>query len=153
MDLEQERQRFVEIAYPRTQQAARRAFWHWRSDKRGDVMQECMSKMWDSWSRLLLRGKDPELMMGCLIKYAILWVKYDRRIAGRARTPDVYDFRAGFKQQMLSDHGEACPTDRADAGNAWINWNVQTGDGPAELAAALESTGISLSQWYDCETG
>jgi hypothetical protein len=150
LDWALEQERFVAVAYHRTLQAARKAFRHWHSRKRDDAIQECLAKMWDSWSRLLLRGKNPEPMLGGLIKYALLWCRYDRRIAGRARTPDVYDFRSGFKRQLLSDHGEACPTDRADAENAWINWNVQTGDDPSDLAAALETTGVTLAQWCDC---
>lgn len=88
-------------------------------------------------------------MIGSLIKYAILWVRYDRRIAGRASTPDVYDFRSGFKQQLHADDGQACPTDRSDAGNAWIDWHVQTGDDPSDLAAALETSGVTLAQFCD----
>jgi hypothetical protein len=149
VDWESEHERFVSVAYDRTQRAAKRAYWGWRSNKRDDAIQECLSKMWDSWSRLLQRGKNPELMIGCLIKFAILWVRYDRRIGGRSRMPDVYDYRSHMKKQMLSEKGEASPTDRADASNPWIDWNVQTGDDPAELAAALEKTGISLSQWCD----
>ena len=149
MNWEAEKTRFMQIAYPATQKAARRAFWNWRDDKRPDAIQECTVKMWDSWSRLLQRGKNPEKMLGSLIKFAILWVRYDRKIGGRARKPDVYDFRSGFKQQLLSDDGTASPSDRADAENPWINWHVQSGDNPALLASALEETGISLAQWCD----
>ena len=145
---DQEQQRFMGIAFPATQKAASRAFWHWR-DKRDDAIQECLAKMWDQWSRLLLRGKNPERMIGTLIKFAILWVRYDRKIGGRARTPDVYDFRSGFTQQQFSDDGQACPSDRADPANPWIDWQVQTGDDPAALCCALESTGITLAQWCD----
>jgi len=149
MNWEQEKQRFMSIAYPATEKAAKRAFWHWRQHKRDDAIQECHAKMWDQWSRLLLRGKNPEKMLGCLIKFALLWVRYDRKLAGRARTPDIYDFRAGFKQQLLSDDGQASPSDRAHPGNPWIDWEAQTGDDPCALAAALESANISLSQWCD----
>jgi hypothetical protein len=149
MNWEQEKQRFMKIAYPATLKAARRAFWRWRYDKRDDAVQECLAKMWDQWSRLVQNGKNPQKMIGSLIKFAILWVKFDRKIAGRARTPDIYDYRAGFKQQQFSDDGQACPSDRADAANPWIDWNVHTGDSPADLAAALETTGITLSQWCD----
>jgi hypothetical protein len=150
LNREQEQQRFMEVAYLATQKAAKRAFWHWREHKRDDAIQECHAKMWDQWSRLLLRGRDPEPMLGCLIKYALLWVRYDRRIAGRARTLDVYDYRAGFAQQFLSDQGVASPADRSDAENPWIEFNVQSGDDPSDLACALESSGVSLAQWCDC---
>ena len=55
-------------------------------------------------------------MLSGLIKYALLFVRYDRpiTITGRARTPDVYDYRSNMKRQMLSDQG-AAPTDRSDA--------------------------------------
>jgi hypothetical protein len=77
--------------------------------------------MWDQWSRLLLRGKDPETMIGSLIKFAILWVPYDRKLGGRARTPDVFDYWAGLTQQQISDQGVANPSDRSDPRNPWIN--------------------------------
>jgi len=89
-------------------------------------------------------------MTSGLIKFAILWVKYDRRIAGRSRVPGVYDFRSGFKQQQISDQGQANPADHSDPVNTWINWNLTSGDDPSALAGALESTGVSLAQWYDC---
>src|SRR6516225_11487314 len=108
-----EHEKFMTLAFPAAQKAAKRAFWHWKSNKRDDAIQECHAKMWDQWSRLLLRGKRPEKMIGSLIKFAILWVRYDRKLGGRARTPDVFDFRSGFKQQLLGDDGQACPSDRA----------------------------------------
>jgi hypothetical protein len=149
LDLTAEHARFMAVAYPSTQKAARRAFWNWKSNKRDDAIQECLAKLWDSWSRLLLRGKNPEPMLGCLIKYALLWVRYDRRLGGRARTPDIYDFRANMTQQFLSDQGVASPSDRADAGNAWLDFNVQSGDDPCALASALEETGTTLAQFCD----
>jgi hypothetical protein len=144
-----EHETFLTLAVPAAHKAARRTFWNWRHDKRDDAVQECLAKVWDSWSRARLRGKNPEKMIGSLIKFALLWVRYDRKLGGRARTPDVYDYRSGFKQQLLGDHGQACPSDRADAANAWIDWDVHSGDDPANLAAALEQTGITLSQWCD----
>jgi hypothetical protein len=147
LNWDQEQQRFMAVAYPAALKAAKRAFWNWH--KRDDAIQECLAKMWDQWSRLLLRGKNPEKMIGSLIKFAILWVRYDRKLGGRARTPDVFDFRAGFKQQQFSDDGQACPSDRSDPQNAWIDWIVSSGDNPLDLAAALETSGISLAQWCD----
>jgi hypothetical protein len=148
MDWEQEHRRFMAVAYPATQKAAKRAFWNWPEHKKDDAIQECHAKMWDQWSRLVQNSKNPEMMIGSLIKFALLWVKYDRKIAGRAK-PDVYDYRSGFKRQQFSDDGQACPADRSDPQNPWINWNVQIGDSAADLAAALETSGVTLSQWCD----
>jgi hypothetical protein len=144
-----EHERFMTIVYPRIVKAATHAFWHWKSNKRLDAIQEAVVKVWDSYSRLLLRGRDPEPLLAGIIKYALLWVRYDRKIGGRARTPDIYDYRAGFKQQSLSDQGEASPSSRSDADNPWIDFNVQSNDDPAALAIALEETGVTLSQWCD----
>jgi hypothetical protein len=83
-----------------------------------------------------------------LIKFAALWVRYDRRIAGRARRPDVYDYRANLKRQQLSVQGQASPTDRGDAMNPWIDWRADTGLDPGELAAALEGTGLTSGEWF-----
>ena len=150
LNWELEQHRFMTVAYARTLKAAKRNFWSWNSRKRDDAIAECIAKMWDQWSRLLIRGRDPEPMLSGLVKCAVLWVRYDRRIAGRARTPDLFDFRANMNRQLLSDQGQATPSDRSDIGNSWINWDQSTGDNPADLAAALESTGITLNQWCDC---
>jgi hypothetical protein len=149
LDWEAEHVRFMTVAYARTVASAKRAFWGWHSRKRDDAIQECLAKMWDQWSRLLLRGRDPEPMLRGLIKFAILWVRYDRRIGGSAPMPDVYDYRAGFTQQHLNGQGWAYPSDPSDAGNGWINWDVHKGDDPSDLAAALERCRILLAQWYD----
>jgi hypothetical protein len=151
MNWQVEQQRFMTVAYERTLKSARRAFHRWRSHKRDDAIQECISKVWDSWSRLLQRGNlNPEPLLPGLIKWGVWWVRYDRKVAGRARTPDVYDYRAGYKQQQISEQGEANASDRADPQNPWVHWELHAGDDPGALAAALEQTGITLSQWYDC---
>jgi hypothetical protein len=144
-----EHERFMTIVYPRIVKAATHAFWHWKSNKRLDAIQEAVVKVWDSHRRLLLRNRDPEPLLAGIIKYALLWVRYDRKIGGRARTPDIYDFRAGFKQQQLSDQGEASPSSRSDPDNPWLDWGLSSGDNPVELAAALETSGITLSQFCD----
>jgi hypothetical protein len=151
VDWQVEHDRFMTLVYPRTLKAAKRAFSGWHISKQTDAVASCIGKMWCQWSLLLLRGRDPEPMIAGLIRHALLFVKYDRKpsIVDRARTPDVYDFRSGFKRQMLSEQGEASPTDRSDAANPWINWHVQAGDSPCELAAALEETNVTLAQWYD----
>jgi hypothetical protein len=147
LNWDQEQQRFMAVAYPAAQKAAKRAFWHWR--ERDEAIAEATAKMWDSWSRCIMRGKNPETMIGSLIKFALLWVRYDRKLGGRARTPDIFDFRAGLKQQQISEQGMANPADRSDPQNPWIDWVVSSGDNPADLAAALETCGVTLSQWCD----
>jgi hypothetical protein len=152
MDWEAEQARFMTVAYERTLRAAKRAFWGWRENKRDDAIQCCIAQMWLQWVRIVDSGRRPESMLGCLIKYACLHVRYDRPVSimERARTPDVFDFRSGLKRQLFSDDGEAArPSDRADAENAWIDWSLPSGDNPADLAAALESSGITLAQFCD----
>ena len=141
-------ERFVEVAYPRTLRAAQRAFKSWHERKRADSIQECVAKLWDEWIRLVNRGRNPEPLLSGLIKFAILWVKYDRRLSGRSRNIDVMDFRAGMKQQELNGKGEASPSDRSDKYNGWIDWAVcARSDDPAQLASALEEVGLSLEEW------
>ena len=107
-----------------------------------------MAKMWDQWARLVNRGRNPEPLLNGLIKYALLWVKYDRRIAGRARNIDVTDYRSNMRQQEMNGKGEASPTDRSDRMNGWIDWAVKARtDDPALLASALEEAGITLEEW------
>ena len=145
--IEAEQDRFMRVAYPRTLGAARKAFKGWHERKRDDAIQECLSKMWDSWIRLVDRGGDPEPILHGLIKYAVLWVRYDRRIAGRARMYDVYDFRAGMQAQHLDAQGKASPTDRSDSENSWIDWELESGNDPAAMASALEQAGLTVEQF------
>ena len=102
-------ERFVEVAYPRALKAAHRAFKSWHERKRQDAVQECMAKIWDQWIRFVNRGRNPEPMLNGLIKYAILWVRFDRRLSGRARNIDVMDYRSDMKQQEINGKGEASP--------------------------------------------
>src|SRR4051812_43926857 len=110
-------ERFVEVAYPRTLKAAHIAFTSWHERNRQDAVQECLAKMWDQWHRLVIRGRNPEPMLGRLIHWAIMWVRYDRRLSGRSRNIDVTDYRSGMKQQELNGKGAASPTDRSDKMN------------------------------------
>jgi len=146
--IEVAQQRFVEVAYPRTLKAAHKAFKSWHERKRADAIQECVAKLWDQWIRLVNKGRNPEPMLGRLIYWAIMWVRYDRRLSGRPRNIDLMDYRAGMKQQKLSGKGEASPTDRSDKNNGWIDWAVSArSDDPAQLASALEEVGLSLEDW------
>jgi hypothetical protein len=147
-DYRAEQRRFMQVAYQRTLGAARKAFKAWHARKRDDAIQECLSKMWDSWIRLVDRGGDPEPILHGLIKHSVLWVRYDRRIAGRARMYDVYDYRAGMTRQDLDGQGKAHPSERSDRINGFLGWTPKARtDDPAGLAAALETAGVTLEQY------
>ena len=90
-------------------------------------------------------------MIAGLLKYAILHVRYDRIVSTqeRARTPDVFDFRSGFKRQLLSEQGAASTSERSSREQFFIDFNLHTGDDPSELASALEETGLTLGEWLD----
>ncbi len=141
-------ERFVEVAYPRALKVSHRTFKSWHERKRADCQQEFLGKLWQEWILLVNRGRNPEPLLNGLIKYAILWVRYDRRISGRSRNIDVTDYRSNMKQQELNGKGEACPTDRSDKMNGWIDWAVSSrSDDPALLAMALEQAGISVEEY------
>jgi hypothetical protein len=143
IDWKAEQDRFMAVAYHRCDRAARRAFRRWHSRKREDGIQEAQSKMWYQWTCCLEKGKDPAEMVGPLIHWAIMHVRYDRRISGRSQHPDVFDYRSGMQRQQLDGQGHASPTNRSDPGNAWIDWAVGTGDDPLEWVAALEAAGLT----------
>ena len=63
-----EQERFMRVAYPRTLKAAQHAFSGWHVSKQDDSIASCIGKMWNQWSRLLLRGRDPEPMIAGLIR-------------------------------------------------------------------------------------
>ena len=82
--METEQDKFMRLAYARTVAVARKTFRSWHPSKREDAVQETVVKMLDQWVRLVARGGDPEPIIGGMIHHAILFVKYDRRVAGRA---------------------------------------------------------------------
>ncbi|HEU5116863.1 MAG TPA: hypothetical protein VFT74_09335 [Isosphaeraceae bacterium] len=148
IDWKAEQDRFTELAYDRAERAARRAFKRWHERKRADAIAEMVGKVWATWAYNLMKGKDPLALLGPNIRWAILWVRYDRKIAGRGRCPDVFDYRSGMRGQQLSEQGQASPTDRSHPGNAWINWSVDAGaDDPSELVAALDGAGMAVAEY------
>jgi hypothetical protein len=76
------------------------------------------------------------------------FVRYDRKVAGRARRPDVFDYRSLLKQQRLDAQGFASPSDRSDSNNGWLDWRLASGDDFADVVMALEATGLSLADYY-----
>lgn len=141
-----EQRRFLELAYPRAIRAAQRAFKRWHSRKREDAIAECVAKVWATWVYNLEKGKDPLALLGPNIHFAILFVRYDRKVAGRARGYDVFDYRAGMKRQQLDGQGHARPNDRSDPLNGWIDWAVRSDDDPSAWAAALEEAGLTPAE-------
>jgi hypothetical protein len=146
--MESEQDRFMRLAYARTLAAARKAFRSWHDRKKEDAVQETLTKMLDQWIRLVQRGGNPEPIIGGMIRYALMFVRYDRKVAGRARRPDVFDYRSPLKQQHLDAQGYASPSDRSDANNGWLDWRTASGDDPADVVIALEATGLSLAEYY-----
>ena len=149
IDWNREHEKFMRIAYARTLTAARKAFRSWPEWKIDDALAETIAKCWDSYSRVLLRGRDPEPLLAGIVRFSVLWTKYDRKVAHRSRTPDVYDYRAGFRRQDLSGQGQATPSERSSRDNGFIEWQTDTGDDPSELAGALEEHGLTLEDWLD----
>lgn len=149
IDWNREHEKFMRIAYGRTMTAARKAFRSWHERKREDALAETMAKCWDSYSRLLLRGRDPEPLLAGIVRFSVMWTRYDRKVAHRSRTPDVYDYRSGFRRQDLSAQGQASTSEESDRSNSFINWHTDTGEDPGELAAALAEHGLTLEEWLD----
>jgi hypothetical protein len=96
-----EQRRFMETAYPRALRAARRAFKRRPRRKRQDAIAETVGKVRMTWVLNMEKGKDPMGLLGPNIHWAILWVRYDRKIAGRARGFGVFDDRANRRRQQL----------------------------------------------------
>jgi len=148
IDWRAEQDRFVAVAYTRTMAAAHDAFRKWHRRKREDAVAEMVGKMWDQWARLLVKGKDPEPMIGPLIHWAKMWVRYDRKIGGRGRSPDVFDYRANMNRQDMDSQGKARPAERSARINGWLDWGVDaSADDPAELAMALDAAGLTVEEW------
>jgi len=138
-----EHERFERVAYGRTLDAARVAFRGWHARKREDAIAEMLAKVWATWRYNLEKGKDPVALLGANIRWAVLWVRYDRRVAGRARSFDVFDYRAGMKRQDLDAQGRPSPSERGARENHGIDWQgVAVHDDPALWAEAREAFGV-----------
>ncbi len=149
IDWAAEKERFERVAYPFALRAAKRAVRRWPERKRADGESEFLAKMWDQWSRLILRGKDPEPLLWPLIHWAEQWVRYDRRIAGRPRNIDIQDYRSKMTQHLMDGRGRLKPHDRADRINGFLEWTGQARtDNPAELAAALEVAMVAAEEYF-----
>src|SRR4051794_12115255 len=122
IDWKAEQVRYMALAYTRCERAAQRAFKKWHERKRADAVQEAQGKMWYQWRCCLEKGKAPAEMIGPLIHWAIMHVRYDRRVAGRAPCYDVYDYRAGMVRHLMDSRGQLKPHDRADRGNGFLDW-------------------------------
>ena len=149
IDWENEKQRFTEVAYPFARRAAQRAFKRWPDHKQADAIQEFLAKTWDSWKRLLERGRDPEPLLWPLLYWAKQWVYQDRRLSGRPRNIDIQDFRTGIVQHLLTEQGQPRPHDRSARINGFLNWTGQARtDEPAALVEALETAGMAFEQYF-----
>jgi hypothetical protein len=143
-----ERERFTEVAYPFALRSAKRAFKKWPERKRADAEAEFMAKMWDQWKRLLDKGSDPVPLLWPLIHWARQWVRYDRRLAGRAHNIDIQDYRAGMVQHVMDGRGQLKPHDRAARINGFLDWAGEARtDDPSALVAALEQAGLTLDEY------
>ena len=98
---EVEHERFMRVAYPRTLKAAERAFSGWHISKQRDAIATCTAKMWCQWSRLLLRGRNPEPMLSGLIKYALLLTALSQKSGSSSGVPGV---TRPFQMRRLSPH-------------------------------------------------
>lgn len=138
-----EHERFERVAYRRTLEAAAKAFKGWHERKRDDAIAEMVAKVWATWRYNIEKGKDPAALLGANIKWAVLWVRYDRKVSGRARSYDVFDYRAAMKRQDLDSQGRPHPTDRGVRENHWIDWRgVAINDDPALWAEAKDGLGL-----------
>ena len=127
-DVSAEQERFMAVAYDRAERTARRAFKGWHSRKRDDAIAEMIAKCWATWDYNVEKGKDPVALLGPNIHFAIMWVRYDRKIAGRARSYDIEDYRANMT--------------RDDRPVEWVERSL--GDDPSHIAEALEALGLTL---------
>jgi hypothetical protein len=145
-----EHERFMAVANEPALRAAGRAFRGWPDSKREDAEAEYISKVWSQWMCRLMLSKDPEPLLYPFLHWAKRWVQYDRRIAGRPRNIDIQDYRAGMVRHLMDGRGKLEPHDRSDRRNGFMDWtSAARTDDPSDLAAALETSGVTLSQWCD----
>lgn len=148
IDWAAEKERFERVAYPFALRAAKRAVRGWHSRKKDDAIQEFLAKTYDQWKRLLEHGRDPEPLLWPLLYWSKKWIYQDRRLSGRPRNIDIQDYRAGQTQHLMDGRGKIKPNDRSARINGFLDWSASAGtDDPAELAAALETAGMTLEEF------
>jgi hypothetical protein len=84
---------------PRFLRAAQRALKGWPRRKQEIAIAEMIGKVWTTRVLNLEKGEDPWALLGPNNPRAIHWVRYDRKIAGRARDLDGFGDRASRKRQ------------------------------------------------------
>ena len=53
-------------------------------------------------------------------------------------------------RHLMDSRGKLEPHDRSDRRNSFMDWSgIARTDDPCDLAAALETSGVTLSQWCD----
>lgn len=149
IDWQVEHQRFLAV-YDKVARAAKRAVRGWHVSKRDDAESEFIGKVWDQWWRVVERGKDPEPLHYPFLHWAKRWVEYDRRLSGRPRLIDIQDYRAGQTQHVMDGRGKLAPHDRSSRLNAFLDFSgISRTDDPCDLAAALETSGLTLAEFCD----
>ena len=88
-------------------------------------------------------------MIGPLIHWAIMHVRYDRRIARRARLLSTCTtYRAKMTRHLMDGRGRLRARRKFSGINGFFDWAPEwRTDDPAELAAALEQAGLSLDEY------
>ncbi len=87
-------------------------------------------------------------MIGPLIHWSVMFVRYDRRIVRRSGCIDVYDYRSKMIRHLVDGRGKLKPHDRSARINGFLDWSAQARtDDPAQLAAALEQVGMTLEDY------
>ena len=141
MDWEQEHRRFMAAAYPATLKP--------QSEHSGLGLgtNETMRSR-SAWLRCGINGagwsqnhKSPEKMLGSLINFAILWSSTTARSPAEPERPTCLTM-VRLRAAAILDRRRRPPNIRLIVEKSWINWHVQTGDSPLELAAALEQSAI-----------
>ena len=143
-----EQERFMEVAYDRTVRAAQRAFKSWHERKRADAIQECIAKQWDQWIRLVNRGRDPEPLLRGLTRYAILFVRYDRKVARKSPQLRRDGLPGRHEAATTQRQGQGQPDRSRQQGQRLDRLGGQGENRrPLGTRRRLEAVGVSLEEW------
>jgi hypothetical protein len=153
----------METADPGASWAAQRAVERRPGRERDDAIAECVATVWATRVFNLETGDDSVALRSPNIHWAILRVRCDRRIAGRAWGIEVFDDRANRKRQQLlimgSDgrvarSGPTTPTREARVADASVDHTeARSIAGSARMIASSAALGIARGGQVKCASG
>jgi hypothetical protein len=133
--------RFIQLL-PRIRRQVERRFRHLSPEARDDATAEVIARTFESYARLVARGKEDRAFATALVRYAVAQFRMGRRVGSRMNGHDVTSVYCQHSRQITVEQLDQLeqPTDD------WREIAVEDKhSGPAEVAA----TRVDFAAWLE----